>query len=211
MLKAAKRWLLCLLVLPMVACAQSDAPYQEGEHYIELSKPVATSDATKVEVVEFFWYGCPHCYALEPSVNRWNEKRPADVKFVQLPAVLNPRWEEHARAYYSAQSLGVLDKTHQALFNELHVKRSPLFTQQRLAEFYAGYGVPEDAFNKAFKSFPVGAQISKVKTAQRAYQLTGVPAFIVNGKYKVSGTMKAGAEGLFDVVDYLIQKERSAK
>lgn len=211
MLKAAKRWLLCLLVLPMVACAQSDAPYQEGEYYIELSKPVATSDASKIEVIEFFWYGCPHCFALEPLVDSWNAKRPADVKFVQLPAVLNPQWEEHARAYYAAKSLGILDKTHQALFDALHVKRMPLFTQQQLAEFYAGYGVSEDDFNKAFKSFPVSAQISRVKTAQRAYQISGVPAFIVNGKYKVSPTMKGGAAGLFDVIDYLIEKESSAK
>ena len=211
MLKAAKRWLLCLLVLPMVACAQSDAPYKEGEHYIELSRPVATSDADKVEVVEFFWYGCPHCYALEPLVNRWDAQRPADVKFVQLPAVLNSNWESHARAYYSAQALGVLAETHQALFNELHLNRNPLFSQPQLAEFYAGYGVSLEDFNKTFKSFPVGAQISRVKTAQRAYKLSGVPAFIVNGKYKVSGTMKAGSEGLFDVVDYLIEKERSAK
>jgi len=210
MLKAAKRWLICLLVIPMVACAQSDAPYKEGEHYAELSKPVATSDATKIEVVELFWYGCPHCYSLEPLVERWYAQRAADVKFVRMPAVLNKNWEVHARAYFVAQELGVLDKTHKALFEELHAKRNPLFTQEALAKFYAGYGVAEADFNKAFKSFPVSAQISRVKTAQRGYRVSGVPVVIVNGKYKVSGTMKAGSNGLFDVVDYLIEKERAA-
>jgi len=130
MLKAAKRWLMCLLVIPMVACAQSDALYKEGEHYAALSKPVATSDATKIEVVELFWYGCPHCYSLEPLVDRWKAQRPADVKFVRMPAVLNKSWEVHARAYFAAEALGVLDKTHQALFEELHVKRNPIFTKR---------------------------------------------------------------------------------
>jgi len=210
MLKAVKGWLLCFLMIPVVACAQVDAPYKEGEHYVELPDPVATSDTSKVEVVELFWYGCPHCYALEPSVVAWKEKMPSYVKFVQMPAVLNKSWEVHGRAYYAAKSLGVLDATHQALFNEIHAKRNPLYSQQRLAQFYAGYGVTEEAFNKAYNSFPVSAQISRVKKAQREYRATGVPLFIVNGKYKVSGTMKAGADGLFDVVDYLVERERAA-
>ena len=211
MLKTAKRWLLCLLVMPMVACAQSGDPYQEGEHYAELSKAVATSDASKIEVVELFWYGCPHCYALEPAVESWKEQMPADVKFVRMPAVLNKTWEIHARAYYAAQALGVLKKTHQPLFDALHTKRQSLFSQDTLAAFYAQYGVAEADFNKAFKSFPVSGQISRVSKAQREYRTTGVPEVIVNGKYKVSGTMKAGASGLFDVVDFLIEKERAAQ
>lgn len=211
MLKAVKRWLLCLLVIPMVACAQSDAPYKEGEHYIELSTAVATSDAGKIEVVELFWYGCPHCYTLEPAVEGWKAQLPTDVKFVQMPAVLNKNWELHARAYYAAKALGVLKETHQALFDAIHKERQPLFTQEALAGFYARHGVAEDDFNKAFKSFPVSAQISRVKKAQREYRATGVPLVIVNGKYKVGGTMKAGASGLFDVVDYLVEQERSAK
>jgi len=211
MLKAVKRLLLCLLVVPMVACAQSDAPYKEGEHYIELSSVVPTSDTSKIEVVELFWYGCPHCYALEPAVEGWKTKLPADVKFVQMPAVLNGRWEVHARAYFAAKALGLLEQTHVALFDALHKERRPLFTREALATFYAGYGVTEDDFNKAFKSFPVSAQISRVKKAQREYRASGVPLIVVNGKYKVSGTMKAGSSGLFDVVNYLVELERSAQ
>jgi len=209
MLKAVKSWLLCLLIIPVVACAQTDAPYKEGEHYVELPDVVATSDASKIEVVELFWYGCPHCYVLEPAVKGWKAQMPADVKFVQLPAVLNKSWELHARAYYAAKALNVLEQTHEALFDALHKERRPLFTQEALAGFYADYGVAEEDFNKAFKSFPVSAQISRVKKAQREYRATGVPLVIVNGKYKVSGTMKAGASGLFDVVDYLVERERS--
>lgn len=211
MFKAAKRWLLCLLVIPMMACAQTDSPYKEGEHYIELSSSAATSDASKIEVVELFWYGCPHCYSLEPLVERWKAQVPSDVKFVRMPAVLNRTWEIHARAYYAAQALGVLKESHQDLFDALHKFRKPLISQESLAGFYTQYGVTEEDFNKAFKSFPVSGQISRVKKAQREYRTTGVPEFIVNGKYKVSGTMKAGASGLFDVVNYLIEKERAAK
>ncbi|MEZ5523708.1 MAG: thiol:disulfide interchange protein DsbA/DsbL [Pseudomonadales bacterium] len=211
MIKAAKRWLLCLLVIPMVACAQSEAPYKAGEHYLELPKPVATSAPDKIEVVELFWYGCPHCYALEPLVERWKAEAPSDVEFVRMPAVLNKTWEIHARAYYAAQALGILEQSHEDLFEALHKHRKPLVTQESLAAFYTEYGVTEEDFNKAFKSFPVSGQISRVKKAQREYRTTGVPVVIVNGKYKVSGTMKAGASGLFDVVDYLIEQERKAK
>lgn len=219
MLKAVKSWLMCLLVVPVLAYAQGPeviydqvgGPYVEGEHYVELPDAVATSDASKVEVVELFWYGCPHCYALEPSVEAWQAKIPTYVKFVQMPAVLNKSWELHGRAYYAAKALKVLDQTHKDLFDALHKERRPLFTQDALAQFYAGYGVSEEDFNKAFNSFPVSAQISRVKKAQREYRATGVPLFIVNGKYKVSGTMKAGAKGLFDVVDYLVERERAAK
>lgn len=211
MLKVVKRWVLLLLVIPMAACAQPDAPYKEGEHYEELSSPVATSDTSKIEVVELFWYGCPHCYVFEPAVEAWASKIPADVNFVQMPAVLNKTWELHARAYYAAKTLGVLNETHRALFDAIHKERQPLFTQQALATFYTRYGVSEDDFDKAFKSFPVSAQISRDKKAQRDYRATGVPLIIVNGKYKVSASMKAGADGLFEVVNYLIAKERSAK
>jgi protein dithiol oxidoreductase (disulfide-forming) len=211
MFKKSKFWLACLLAVPMMACAQIDAPYKEGEHYTVLAKPVATVDVNKIEVVELFWYGCPHCYSLEPLVDRWAAQRPNDVEFIRMPAVLNSNWETHARAYFAAQELGVLEKTHGALFYALHVQRKPLFTQEMLAGFYADYGVGEEAFNKVFKSFVVSAQISRVKKAQRGYRLTGVPVVVVNGKYKVDGTMKAGSKGLFDVVDYLIEKERAAK
>lgn len=210
MLKAVKSWLLCLLIVPVVACAQTDAPYQEGEHYVALPDVVATSDASKVEVVELFWYGCPHCYTLEPAVKAWRAKTPSYVKFVQMPAVMNKTWELHGRAYYAAKALNVLEQSHQALFDALHKQRRPLFTQESLAQFYTSYGVSEEDFNKAFKSFPVSAQISRVKKAQRDYRATGVPLFVVNGKFKVSATMKAGASGLFDVIDYLVERERSA-
>ena len=211
MLKAVKQWLLCLLVIPVVACAESDEPYKAGEHYIELSQAVTTSAPGKIEVVELFWYGCPHCYTLEPLVERWNAQRAADIKFVQMPAVMNTTWEVHARAYFAAQTLGVLEQTHKALFDAIHLQRQSLFTQEALAAFYEQYGVAEEDFNKAFKSFPVSGQVSRVKKAQRDYQSTGVPEIIVNGKYKVSASMKAGTNGLFDVVDYLVEKERKAK
>jgi len=210
MLKAVKSWLLCLLVLPMMACAQSDAPYKEGEHYIELPKAVATSDPSKIEVLEFFWYRCIHCYNLETAVEKWTAKLPSDVKFVQLPTILGGNWEPQARAYYAAKALNVLEQTHRPLFDALHKEGRPLVNQESLAGFYASYGVSEDDFNKAYKSFPVSAQISRVKKSQREYRVSGVPLVIVNGKYKVSGTMKAGASGLFDVVDYLVERERLA-
>lgn len=210
MLKIVKKSLLILLMVPLIACADADAPFREGEHYVELSRPVATGSDGKIEVVELFWYGCPHCFQLEPRIERWLENKPADVEFKRMPAVLAKHWEVHARAYYASALLGVEEKTHGALFDALHKERQRLFDQVSLAGFYAKHGVDEVKFNQAFKSFSVNSKIQQAKSRQRNYQATGVPAIIVNGKYRVGTTMKAGDRGLFDVVDYLIKKERSA-
>jgi len=209
MRKVLKSFSLFFLLLPLYACAAEDAPYQEGEHYVTLPKPVATDDKDKIEVLELFWYGCPHCYVLEPRVNTWVSKMPPDVAFKRMPAVMAKHWENHGRAYYAAELLQVLDSTHQALFDEIHKRRQPVSDQVSLAAFYARHGVDEVMFNSTFNSFAVNSRIQRARVKQREYRATGVPTVIVNGKYRVGSTMKAGSQGLFDVVDYLIKKERN--
>lgn len=212
MLQIIKKSLLVLIMIPLIACAESGAKFVEGEHYVELPRSVATSASDgKIEVLELFWYGCPHCYQLEPRIERWLTDLPRDVEFVRMPAVMGRNWELHARAYYAAGLLGVLDQTHAPLFDAMHKKRERLYDQNSLAAFYARHGVKEADFNQAFKSFSVNSKIMKAKKRQRDYRATGVPAIIVNGKYRVGTTMKAGDAGLFDVVEYLIKKEREAQ
>ncbi len=210
MLVLLKRAVLLLLIFPLAACAESDK-YQEGDHYVQLSKPVATANADKVEVLELFWYGCPHCYALEPSLNKWVAEAPDYVEFKRMPGLMASSWLDHGKAYYAAEVLGVVDKTHEALFTAIHRYGQQLADQASLAGFYASQGVNEDEFNKVFSSFAVKSKINQAKAKQRNYRASGVPAIIVNGKYRVSTTMKAGPQGLFDVVDFLVEKERSAR
>lgn len=211
MLQLVKRSLFFILMMPLLACAESATNFKEGEHYVELSTPATTSAPEgNIEVVELFWYGCPHCFQLEPHIEHWLKESPNDVTFVRMPAVMGPGWELHARAYYAAALLGVEDKTHAPLFDAIHRKRENLFNQGALSAFYANYGVKPSEFDQALKSFSVNSKIMQAKNRQKDYRATGVPAIIVNGKYRVSTTMKAGDKGLFDVVDYLIRKERMA-
>ncbi|MCF7980498.1 MAG: thiol:disulfide interchange protein DsbA/DsbL [Pseudomonadales bacterium] len=211
MQRLIKKSLLILLMLPLLACAEPEEAFVEGEHYVALPRATNTSvPEGKIEVLELFWYGCPHCYQLEPSIKDWLTRLPNDVQFVRMPAVMGRGWELHARAYYAASLLGVENKTHAALFDAIHKKRENLFDQNSLADFYARYGVKKSDFNQAFNPFSVNSKIMQSKNRQKDYRATGVPAIIVNGKYRVGTTMKAGGTGLFDVVDYLVNKEREA-
>lgn len=208
MLRSLKKSLIILLFVPLLACAEESAVYKEGEHYKTLSKPVATDAKGKIEVVELFWYGCPHCYSLEPLVEKWASTLPQHVVFKRMPAMMASHWEVNGRAYYAAEILGVAEQTHQKLFDAIHRQGQKIFDQESLADFYASQGVDKVEFNKAFNSFLVSSRVQQAKQRQRGYQATGVPAVVVNGKYLVSTTMKAGGDGLFDVVDFLIEKER---
>ena len=211
MIRVLKKSLLMLLMIPLLACAEASGPYLEGEHYAELPDPVATGNSGKIEVLELFWYGCPHCYALEPRLEAWVEKLPQDVEFIRMPAVLARHWVTHARAYYAAALLGVEKETHSALFKAMHERRENISDQASLAAFFAKHGVEEKDFNQAFKSFSVSSKLQKAQMNQRKYRATGVPAIIVNGKYRVGMGMKGGDKELFDVVEFLINKERQKK
>ena len=209
MLNSLKKSLIVLLFFPLLACAEQGSVYEEGKHYKTLEKPVATDNANKIEVVELFWYGCPHCYALEPLVNKWTSNLPQYVDFKRMPAVMARHWEVHGRAYYATQILGVVEQVHEKLFDAIHKRGQKIVDQESLADFYAGQGVDKAEFNKTFNSFLVSSRVQQAKTRQRGFQATGVPAVVVNGKYLIATTMKAGTKGLFDVVDFLVEKERN--
>ena len=197
--------LLFSLLLPLTAMA---AEYSNGNGYTEIKNPVRTNDPSKIEVTEIFWYGCPHCYALEPMVQAWKKDMPADVDFQYMPAVFGRGWLAHAKAYYIADILGVEDKLRADLFNAIHVERRRLNSEDDLAEFFANYGVNEDDFRKLYDSFSVNSRLSQADAKIRAYGARGVPGVIVNGKYLVSAQTANGNENIFKVVDFLIEKER---
>jgi len=183
--------------------------FQQGRHYTMLPVAQPTSAGPgKIEVVEIFWYGCPHCYSLEPYISDWvADDLPENVEFVRMHAALNRGWQVHARVFYTAEALGVLDEVHEDLFREIHVNRNPLNTQELLVEFFANHGVPEDQFLDAFNSMGVQTNLRRADAQVRRFRITGVPAVIVNGKY-VTGADKAGGyDQLFEVIEFLIAKE----
>lgn len=200
-------WLFVLLWLPLSVPAADNPQFQEGTHYQRLASPVSTTAEDKIEVVELFWYGCPHCYSLEPKIDHWLENQPENAEFVRIPAVLNRNWELGARAFYAAKALGVLDKIHTPLMNAIHAQGRPMRNEADLAEFFAEHGVDKEAFRKAYNSFEVETELRRSQQLVRRYGVHSVPSFVVDGKYVVTATMAGSEDRLFEVINYLIQKE----
>ncbi len=184
-------------------------PFKQGIHYQLLTAAQPTSsEPGRVEVLEVFWYGCPHCYTLEPHIKAWvADGIPPEADFRRLPAALNPSWQILARAYYTAEALGILEQAHSDIFREFHVNKNPLNTPESLAEFFGRYGISEADFADAFNSFAVQTKLRRSDALVRRYRITGVPAFVVNGKYVTSASEAGSIPALFEVVNFLVGKE----
>ncbi|MGD8978003.1 MAG: thiol:disulfide interchange protein DsbA/DsbL [Gammaproteobacteria bacterium] len=200
-------------VAPVVAKPQIPKAlerYQEGRHYTTL--PVAQPTRAgpgQVEVAEVFWYGCPHCYTLEPFIQEWRlNGMPDDTIFVQIPAALNANWQVHARVFYTAEALGILEEVHPAIFREIHVNRNMLDTRERLIEFFARFDVSEQDFLAAWDSFAVQTNLRRADAQVRRFRLSGVPAVVVNGKYVTGADLAGGNQQLLDVINFLVAKEK---
>lgn len=214
-------WAVVLLSVIISACdgsttqAASSAPnatsINEGFEYKLVSPAVPTITQNKIEVVELFWFGCPHCFHFEPDLNKWLAKKPDNVVFVRVPAVFNAAWALHARAYYTAESLGLYEnenhKFHEAFFHEFHERKNSLNTKKSLQAFFARFGVSAEDFENTFVSFAVNTKVNRAAELSKRYQLDGVPSMIVNGKYRVDGPMAGGRSGMLKVLDFLIENE----
>ena len=202
-----------VMLVPGVSWAQqAEQPqYEADKHYKVLPYPVRTQDPSKIEVVELFWYGCPHCRDFEPYVEAWRKQLPEDVRFEHLPAVFGKTWEVHAKAYFAADAMGIEDKIRQPLFDAIAKERKPLNDVESLASFIGGLGFDKEAFKKSFNSFGVRSKIEQALSRARGYRATGVPAVVVNGKYLVDATSAGGMDKVLRVVNFLIEKERAAK
>jgi thiol:disulfide interchange protein DsbA len=204
---------LSLLVFGLSCSAGEDvAPeYVAGTHYSLINPPVRAVDPSKVEVSEFFWYGCGHCYTFEPVLEQWKKTLPDDVSFRGVPAVWRPVMELHAKAYYAADALGVLDPMHGVIFQAMNADGKPLATEAEIAALFTANGVSEEDFTKAFNSFGINSQVNQGISLGKAAKITGTPALMVNGKYHVSGRQAGGQAEMLKVVDFLIEQERAAK
>ena len=184
----------------------SQAEFVAGKNFIVIEKPVETETGEKVEVRELFWYFCPHCFSVHPMLEDWMKTMDSSAQLVLQPAVF-PGWEYGSTFYYVLEELGELDRLHSALFNAIHIQKLNFKTQQDFVTWLSLNGVNEDNANKVYESFPVKVAVNKAKANTYKYRITGVPAFIVNGKYMVNSTSAGSQEKIFEVIDYLIQKE----
>ena len=191
--------------------ANAAEPIQAGKQYVELSSPVPVSKPGQIEVVELFWYGCPHCYHFEPTINPWIEKLPKDVNFIRIPALFGGLWNVHGQLFITLESMKVENKVHAAIFEAIQKGGKKLATPEEMAEFLATRGIDKDEFLKTYNSFGVKSQMEKAKKLAMAYQISGVPVLIVNGKYRFDISSSGGPEQALDVADQLIAKERAAQ
>lgn len=189
----------------------ADVPLEAGKTYIELSSAVPVAVPGKIEVVELFWYGCPHCYAFEPVVNPWAEKLPSDVNFVRLPAMFGGPWDAHGQMFLTLEAMGVEHKVHAAVFNAIQKEGKHLTDKEEMADFLATQGVDKAQFLQTFDSFAIKGQIVKAKELAKKYEISGVPTMVVDGKYRFDLGTAGGPEQALNVADQLIAKERAAK
>lgn len=190
------------------------APGQEFEQDVNyfplmVEQPVRTGD--KIEVLELFWYGCPHCYSLEPYLIKWLKNKPDFVEFVRLPAVLNRSWAFDARVYYTFVALGVVDQLHEPYFDTIHRERNRMTTAEEIAEWASEKGVNGQAILDTFNSFGVDSMLANATQMAEGYETDGVPTIIVDGKFRTKVSLAGGQNELIDLMNYLALRAQSER
>jgi len=188
--------------------AQAQGAPVEGTHFVRLTPPVATGSPGKIEVIEFFWYGCPHCNAFEPALDAWSKALPADVAFRRVPAAFSESWVPHQRIFYALESLDLIPAMHRKVFYAIHAQRMRLDKPADITAFMASNGVDAAKFGQAYDSFSVQTKVRQATQLTNAYKIDGVPALGVQGRYYTSGPLAGSNERSLLVADHLIERSR---
>ncbi|HEY5632641.1 MAG TPA: thiol:disulfide interchange protein DsbA/DsbL [Burkholderiaceae bacterium] len=191
-----------------VPLANAQPGPREGSDFRAVKPEQATESAGKIEVLEFFWYGCPHCNSLEPAIKDWARRLPADVAFRKVHVALGPSWAAHQQFFYALESLGKDEALAEAIFAAIHNDRLPLNRPDDMADFVAKRGVDRKQFLDAFASFTVRTRLRKATATARGYGVDGVPALAVNGRWYTAPSMAGGNAQALRVVDFLVERER---
>ena len=196
------------VALPNTAHAQAKAP-QEGKDFLLLDKPAPVEAAAgKIEVVEFFWYNCPHCNSFEPMLDAWSKKAAQDVVLRRTPVAFRPDFEPQQRLYYAIEGMGMVEQLNKKVFNAIHVEKQVLNTADQITAWVEKQGVSKAKFTEAYNSFPVVTKARKASQLQEAYKVDGVPALGIAGRYFTSGSVAQTMERALAVTDYLIDLTR---
>ena len=197
------------------AHAQTPAPVkkpQEGIEYIALDKRVPTEAGEgKIEVIEFFWYSCPHCNAFEPRFAQWLKAAPKDVVIRRVPVRFRDTFEPQQRAYYVFEALGLVESMHSKLLHSIHVDRQPLESAQALAAWADKNGLPAQKFNETYNSFGVVTKARRATQLQESFKVQGVPSFGIAGRFYTDGSLTGSMEHAVQVVEYLVAEVRRGR
>ena len=195
-------------VVPSMAQGQAAWPV-EGTNFVRLGQPVPVAAPGKIEVIEFFWYGCPHCNAFEPTLEAWQKTLPPDVAFRRIPVVFSEEpFSAHQRIFYALESMGLIASMHRKVFYAIHNDRMRLAKPDEIDAFMVKNGVDGAKFHEAYTSFSVQTKSAQARQLAQAYKVDAVPAMGVQGRYYISGTMAGGNEKMPAVADALVAKIR---
>jgi protein dithiol oxidoreductase (disulfide-forming) len=184
----------------------------EGRDYTVLPHPQPTHSGNNIEVIEFFWYGCPHCYQLHPHIKAWLKRMPKDVSFRYVPAIFRPSWVPGAKIFYALEVLGARDRLHDKVYDAIHVDKIDLNKEDVLFDWVAKQDIDRQKFIDAYNSFSVQNQdVPRSMNMSKSYNLAGVPAMVVDGKYVTSGRMGGTPQDTIRILDELIEKARQER
>lgn len=171
-------------------------------------KPQPLSVSSGIEVIDFFWYGCPHCYNLQPALERWISRKPADVTLRRIPVVLRDSWAPHARIYYTLEALGEVERLHQRVYYSYHVEELAMSKPEVMSDWAVRNGIARERWDEAYNSAAVQRKVEEAARLSRAYSVAGTPSLVVNGRYLTSSSMSESMNGLIAILDGLIDKMR---
>lgn len=193
----------------LVAPAQAQAAFVEGTHYVKLGQPLPVAAGGKIDVVEFFWYGCPHCNTFEPALDAWQKKLPADVNFKRVPVAFreNP-YTAHQKIFYALEAMGQVEAMHRKVFYAIHTERQSLDKIKDIAAFMAKNGLDAAKFTELFNSFSVQTKAQQGNKLAENYKIDGVPALGVQGRYFTSGSLAGSTDRALSVATSLIELSR---
>ena len=202
-----------LIAFTIIACqSETNAQTVDPSKYQNVPQQITPSTGDKVEVMELFWFGCGHCFALEPGIKNWKSSKPANAEFVKVPAIFTSNlWEFHGKAFYTMKALGLPDEAYDNFFNHLHIKRRGISDLDQLAEFISQYGKSADEVSSAFNSFDVDNKVRMAKKITRQSGTRGVPAIVVDGKYLTNQRLAGSTDQMFQVVNQLVNKSAAER
>jgi protein dithiol oxidoreductase (disulfide-forming) len=194
---------------PIRAQTQTPRAPQVGKDYMVLKKPVPTDSGAKVEVLEFFQYSCPHCFAYDPFLTTWRKKLPPDVEYKRVPIAWDNSTMPHVRIYYTLEALGKLPEMHEKIFAAIQKNKQPLLDPDQIADFMAANGIDRKQWIDTYNSFSIAARANRAGQIWRAYNVDGTPMMGVDGKFTTAPSMVGSREGSLIVLDYLVQQARA--
>jgi thiol:disulfide interchange protein DsbA len=187
-------------------CVSTVSYAQQGYRTVTGARSTGAPDT--VEVIEFFWYGCPHCYNFEPYIEKWKKDLPENVTFRYVPAVLSQRWELHGRAFYAAKLMGVLEPFHGSMFSALHEENRRLTSEQAIGQFVSELGIDREEFIATMNSFAVDTRIRKARDLQKDYGISGTPSIVVDGTYVTSGSRAGNFKRMIEIMNERVKQAR---